>query len=148
MKKTLLSRSNTVAAILTVLVVVFSFILGGCTSMGEIVEVVEKINEQDRREDAEKEQEAREESISNCLEELYDKYILLERDDIFVKEFEELIEEHFGGKERLLKCLERQKIYNDNHEEKNKLQDYLVDEENDILLNAEKDIKNLYDEYF
>lgn len=125
MKKSLLNRKNAVVVILMVLVVVFCFMLGGCASIGEIVEVVEKMNEEDRIEQSKKEQEAMEEKLSNYLEELYNEYLLLGEDEILVKEFEKFLQEHFGDKERLLKCLERQKIYNDHRYE-----EYLQEKEN------------------
>ena len=145
MRKTLLSRKNIVKVIVTILVVVLvPLLFWGCSAY---VEVYNDLYSQQQQKEKQKEKEAKDEQVSNYLEEIYNSY-LEDDNEKLVYEFDIFLEENFGGKERLLNCLKRQKIYNDNNEDKNKIQEYLTSEEIAIFENCEDKIKELYEKYF
>lgn len=128
--KTLLSRRIIATVLVVVLLVGLNFLLVGCSSM---LKIVEKIEEEGRLEEEIEKEESRKETLNAKIEEIYLK--CLEGNEILEQEFNKLLEENFGDKERILSCLERQRIYNENQ-----YNEYLKKEEELVEALNEKQI--------
>ena len=126
MKKTLFVKRNIKRVILIILMVVLVFILNACTLAREW----QRLEEKERLKQEREETEAKEEELSNLLEEIYISYS--DGEEALVVEFNSFLENNFKDKERILNCLERQKVYNeDRYEEyikyKSELEETLKD---------------------
>lgn len=103
-EKTLLSRKKIATILVATLVVV---LLSGCS-------IIQKMEEEERLEEAREREEAKKEKLSGKLEEIYLFYL---EGNQSLEEFDDFLDKNFGDKERILSCLKRQKIYNDARKE-------------------------------
>ena len=160
MKKSALLSKEKIATVVALLMVVLLSVTG-CS-------IATQINEEQRLEKITQEEELKRDELSSKLEDIYFKY-LEANDKEFVENFDIFLEEKFGEKERFLKCLERQKIYNEKRyeeylyqvenfskesqkrelkqqylEDKNNIYEYLTEEEVEILEKYREEIEEFY----
>lgn len=108
MMKTLLSKKNIVRGVITILAVVLSLVLGGCSEIKEFYEE-QRLEEEQEKEEAEI--QAKRDKLYGKFEEIYLEYSLGENETL-TQEFEKFLEEKFSNKTRILEYFERRDKYN------------------------------------
>lgn len=116
-KKTLLSRKNIATVLVAGLVVGISPLLGGCSSMNELVKIIQNMEEEERLEEARKKEETKRETLDSKLEKIYSEYLKGDRN--FVGKFNSFLKKNFTDKEqeRILYYLRLQNIFNEDRKE-------------------------------